>query len=76
MDDVANPIDPNIMVYHLLPYLKPYTQYAFYVKTYTIATEQSGAQSQISYFRTKPDGKLQILTSVLILIPMILHFSS
>ncbi|BES91403.1 tyrosine-protein kinase receptor [Nesidiocoris tenuis] len=40
---------------HLLARLKPFTQYAFYVKTYTIATEESGAQSEIQYFRTAPD---------------------
>ncbi|XP_022901274.1 insulin-like receptor isoform X1 [Onthophagus taurus] len=34
--------------------LKPYTQYALYVKTYTIAQEQSGARSDIWYFRTNP----------------------
>nr|ANZ55075.1 insulin receptor 1b [Pyrrhocoris apterus]QIS94310.1 insulin receptor 1b [Pyrrhocoris apterus] len=40
---------------HILTRLKPFTQYAFYVKTYTIATEQSGAQSNIQYFTTDPD---------------------
>lgn len=39
---------------HILTQLKPYTQYAFYVKTYTIATEKSGAQSNLEYFRTSP----------------------
>ncbi|XP_039275988.1 insulin receptor [Nilaparvata lugens] len=39
----------------LITQLKPYTQYAFYVKTYTIASENSGAQSPIIYFRTEPD---------------------
>ncbi|KAI4497351.1 hypothetical protein M0802_007598 [Mischocyttarus mexicanus] len=39
---------------HILTQLKPYTQYAFYVKTYTIATERSGAQSKVTYFTTKP----------------------
>ncbi|KAK0096847.1 hypothetical protein PV326_004167 [Microctonus aethiopoides] len=34
--------------------LKPYTQYAFYIKTYTIATERSGAQSKVNYFTTMP----------------------
>ncbi len=34
--------------------LKPYTQYAFYVKAFTLATEQKGAQSNIEYFTTKP----------------------
>lgn len=38
----------------ILTWLKPYTQYAYYVKTYTIATERSGAQSPIQYFRTLP----------------------
>ena len=43
---------------HILTYLKPYTQYAFYVRTYTVARgAQSvrGAQSKIQYFRTLPD---------------------
>lgn len=34
--------------------LEPYTQYAYYVKAYTLVRE-SGAQSSISYFTTKPD---------------------
>ncbi len=34
--------------------LKPYTQYAYYVKTYTIASETEGGQTNIEYFRTKP----------------------
>ncbi|XP_046628690.1 insulin-like receptor isoform X2 [Neodiprion virginianus] len=42
--------------YSLLTQLKPYTQYAFYVKTYTIATERSGAQSDLHYFTTDPDA--------------------
>lgn len=41
---------------HILTQLKPYTQYAFYVKTYTIATERSGAQSDLHYFTTSPDA--------------------
>nr|UTM63729.1 Insulin-like receptor [Riptortus pedestris] len=40
---------------HILTRLTPFTQYAFYVKTYTIASEKSGAQSPIQYFRTDPD---------------------
>lgn len=35
--------------------LEPYTRYAFYVKAFTLATEQKGAQSEIMYFTTKPD---------------------
>lgn len=41
---------------HILTLLKPYTQYAYYVKTYTIATEESGAQSKVMYFTTLPDA--------------------
>ena len=44
---------------HILTQLKPYTQYAFYVKTYTIATERSGAQSKVRYFTTLPDAPSQ-----------------
>lgn len=57
MDDVSNQEDNNSSVHYLLAQLKPYTQYAYYVKTYTVATERFGAQSNISYFRTSPDGK-------------------
>lgn len=38
----------------LLTNLKPYTQYAYYVKTYTIASETLGGQTEILYFQTKP----------------------
>ncbi|CAH1989756.1 unnamed protein product [Acanthoscelides obtectus] len=41
-------------VTQLLPNLKPYRQYAFFVKTYTIASEKTGAQSDIMYFMTLP----------------------
>lgn len=34
--------------------LESFTQYAFYVKAFTLATEQKGAQSDIAYFKTKP----------------------
>nr|AVT56260.1 insulin receptor 1 [Boisea trivittata] len=52
MDDSSNK-DHELV--HILTRLKPFTQYAFYVKTYTIASEKSGAQSPIQYFRTDPD---------------------
>nr|CAD7199357.1 unnamed protein product [Timema douglasi] len=55
VDDVHVPDNQSASVYHLLSRLKPYTQYAYYVKTYTIATERTGAQSPIYYFRTSPD---------------------
>lgn len=35
--------------------LKPYTQYAYYIKTYTIASEPYGGQTDIQYFTTLPD---------------------
>ncbi|XP_043252983.1 insulin-like receptor isoform X2 [Colletes gigas] len=41
---------------HYLAQLKPYTRYAYYVKTYTIASERSGAQSNLTYFRTMPEA--------------------
>jgi hypothetical protein len=47
--------DTNLI--HIITYLKPYTQYALYVKTYTIASETKGAQSDILYFKTQPDSK-------------------
>ena len=44
----------------LIPHLKPYTRYAFYVKTYTIESETNGALSPILYFRTYPASELPI----------------
>lgn len=41
----------------LITGLKPYTQYAYYVKTYTMASESNGAQSDIDYFRTMPGSR-------------------
>ncbi|XP_071446667.1 insulin-like peptide receptor isoform X2 [Hetaerina americana] len=58
VDDVSVQHDANGNLTentHILTHLKPFTQYAFYVKTYTIATETTGAQSRIHYFRTAPD---------------------
>ncbi|XP_044591590.1 insulin-like receptor isoform X2 [Cotesia glomerata] len=57
VDDVApesSNESSNLIITALLTQLKPYTQYAFYVKTYTIATERSGAQSKVQYFTTLP----------------------
>ncbi|CAH1796561.1 unnamed protein product [Owenia fusiformis] len=39
----------------LLVELKPWTQYALYVKTYSIRSATNGAISDIIYFTTKPD---------------------
>nr|XP_023021383.1 insulin-like receptor [Leptinotarsa decemlineata] len=51
--DVPNQ-EHELPIDQLLPSLKPYTQYAFYVRTYTIASERNGSQSEIQYFRTLP----------------------
>lgn len=48
---------PNDNLQALLTGLKPYTQYAYYVKTYTMASESNGAQSDINYFRTMPGSR-------------------
>lgn len=53
VDDVTDFV-PNSRVSYPLTRLEPYTQYAFYVKTYTISTEKRGAQSHIGYFQTAP----------------------
>lgn len=45
----------------LITNLKPFTQYAYYVKTYTVASESIGAQSDIEYFTTLPGSKLIIM---------------
>lgn len=42
---------------HPITHLKPYTRYAYYVRTYTIAMETNGAQSKIQYFTTNPSSK-------------------
>lgn len=60
VNDVGQSREQKV-VSHFLTHLIPYTQYAFYVKTYTIANEQHGAQSPIQYFRTLPAGKLSII---------------
>lgn len=45
---------------HILTHLKPYTQYAIYVQTYTVAPQNTGkrvgARSPIIYARTLPGG--------------------
>lgn len=41
-------------VTHLITHVEPYTQYAFYVKTYTLSSVSMGAISKIEYFRSAP----------------------
>ncbi|GFU87938.1 insulin-like receptor [Trichonephila clavipes] len=56
IDDVdANDEDESIIT--LLPHLKPFTRYAAYMRTYTIASALVGAQSPIIYFTTRPSKK-------------------
>lgn len=47
-------------VTHILTHLKPYTQYAYYVRTYTVASEQRGGLSPIQYFTTLPHKPEQV----------------
>ncbi|XP_013383193.1 insulin receptor isoform X2 [Lingula anatina] len=49
-----NDMQPQLMEY-LFP-LKPWTLYAVYVQTYTIAVADKGAISNIMYFTTRPDS--------------------
>lgn len=61
VDDVNVPASPDgatpyPKITHIVPDLKPFTQYALYVRTYMISrtVNVEGAQSDIIYFRTKP----------------------
>lgn len=56
MDDVSEKYeDFNVStITHLITHLEPYTQYAYYVKTYTLSSVSMGAISPIQYFRTAP----------------------
>ena len=55
--DVRPDMDADAdFVASILPNLKPYTQYAVYVQSYTIATADRGAMSSILYFTTEPAG--------------------
>ena len=55
VDDVTNFQRNSTRIQLFMSHLKPYTQYAFYIKTYTIASEKRGGQTLIQYFRTNPD---------------------
>ena len=55
-------MDPNTdkaveYIATVLPTLKPFTQYAVYVQTYTISSATRGAVSNIGYFKTLPTCK-------------------
>lgn len=55
VDDIVNLPKNSSTIPILVSHLKPYTQYAYYIKTYTIASEPIGGQTKIQYFRTQPD---------------------
>lgn len=55
VEDVQNVSSNATSIDVFLSHLRPYTQYAYYIKTYTVAAEQKGGQTAIQYFRTKPD---------------------
>lgn len=54
----AQATEPNQTESHIITNLKPYTNYAIYVQTYTMASQQMGkrigARSPIIYERTRP----------------------
>lgn len=56
-DKMINSNSSPEMLTHIIPNLKPYTQYALYIKTYTLAIATRGAQSDIIYFKTKPSSE-------------------
>lgn len=54
VDDVSDNNRNATPVTAIATHLKPYTQYAYYIRTYTVASEQRGGLSQLKYFRTAP----------------------
>ncbi|GIY37959.1 insulin-like peptide receptor [Caerostris extrusa] len=53
--DVEVVEDSNNFIVHHITNLKPFTQYALYIRTYTTASGRQGAQSSIVYFKTQSD---------------------
>uniref|UniRef100_A0AAG5DU37 Tyrosine-protein kinase receptor n=1 Tax=Anopheles atroparvus TaxID=41427 RepID=A0AAG5DU37_ANOAO len=53
VDDVRSQQDQD-KTNHILTKLEPFTRYAYYVKTYTLSSENLGGQTNITYFRTVP----------------------
>ena len=58
VDDYEASDNDDPYITHIIPQLKPFTQYALYIKTYTIASETKGAQSAVIYFKTQEDSEL------------------
>lgn len=54
VDDVVDENRNSTPIPILVTHLKPYTQYAFYIRTYTVASEQRGGITPIKYFKTNP----------------------
>ncbi|XP_055327050.1 insulin-like receptor [Sitodiplosis mosellana] len=54
VDDVYDNIRNSTPIAIIVTNLKPYTQYAYYIRTYTVAGEQQGGITPIKYFRTAP----------------------
>lgn len=54
VDDVPDHNRNATPVTIIATHLKPYTQYAYYIRTYTVASEQRGGITPIKYFRTLP----------------------
>lgn len=54
VDDVPDNNRNSTPVSIIATHLKPYTQYAYFIRTYTVASEQRGGITKIKYFRTKP----------------------
>ncbi|XP_052889500.1 insulin-like receptor [Anopheles moucheti] len=53
VDDVPN-MQEREYASHILTKLNAFTQYAYYVKTYTLSSENLGGQTDITYFQTSP----------------------
>ncbi|XP_054719002.1 insulin-like peptide receptor [Uloborus diversus] len=50
--DVELGDETNEHIDHIIAGLKPFTQYALYIRTYTTASGRQGAQSSVVYFKT------------------------
>ncbi|XP_031636037.1 insulin-like receptor isoform X2 [Contarinia nasturtii] len=66
IDDIIDSNRNSTPITILAPNLKPFTQYAYFIRTYTVASEQKGGLSPIQYFRTapyKPDAITKLAVS-------------
>lgn len=65
VDDIVDLNRNSTPVPVIVTHLKPYTQYAFYIRTYTVASEPRGGITPIHYFRTSP-SKPEPVTRLLV----------